>query len=98
MNKAGFTEKTEDVISCIEIIFELRGEETKINAQDRIGRTPLAIAAFHGNFFIVQYLLQKLADQTIKDMEELSPAQLAISNNHSQVLEVLLENNSAIVA
>jgi len=32
MNKAGFTEKTEDVISCIEIIFELRGEETKINA------------------------------------------------------------------
>jgi len=60
-----------------------------INAQNVFGNTPLHIAASVGDVSSVKLLLQKGADRRILNNDSLTPEQLAVNNNQSQVIPVL---------
>lgn len=90
--RCGFEDQTENVLECLDILFEMRADDLRINSADRIGRTPLSIAAFHGNTKAILFLLGKFAFQHKTDLEKRAPIHYAILNGHLDAIRVLLEH------
>ncbi|KAJ7038297.1 ankyrin repeat-containing domain protein [Mycena alexandri] len=60
-----------------------------INARDDFGYTPLHLAADRGHFPIVEFLLEKGADRTIKDEDDLTAIELAQAAGHERIVQIL---------
>jgi len=65
--------------------------ETEINLQTKNGESALSIAAKHGFFEIVKFLISKGANKEHFTNEYHTPLSLAVSHNHFKVVEVLFE-------
>ena len=64
-------------------------EGHNINVQDNGGNTPLHIACLYGHTEIVKILMIALADETITNDKRETPAQVAESEGHSELRELL---------
>ncbi|KAJ7786214.1 ankyrin repeat-containing domain protein [Mycena metata] len=60
-----------------------------INARDDFGYTPLHLAADRGHLPIVEFLLQKGADRTLKDEDDLTAVELAQAAGHERIVHIL---------
>ncbi|KAJ6604558.1 ankyrin repeat-containing domain protein [Mycena vulgaris] len=60
-----------------------------LNKRDDFGYTPLHLAADRGHFPVVEFLLEKGADRTIKDEDGLSAAELARAAGHERIVQLL---------
>ncbi|XP_046451149.1 serine/threonine-protein phosphatase 6 regulatory ankyrin repeat subunit B-like [Daphnia pulex] len=77
---------TTDIISLI-----LKGSLVDINSRDVSGMTALHYATGASNIITARYLLEKGADPTIRDKNEVSPFQLAaMFSKNSDILDLLL--------
>ena len=63
--------------------------ETNIDSQDDKGATPLILAAFNNHPKIVEFLLQKGADASIKDNSGKNALDWATSKDYANVVNVL---------
>ena len=79
-----------DVTKVLELVY-VRGHN--INVQDNDGNTPLHYACGNGYSDIVETLMLAGADETITNDEGKTPAQVAESEEHSELLK-LLDRNS----
>ena len=73
----------------IEVIKLLCVHDHMINAQDNAGYTPLHCACRLDHTDIVKTLMLVGADETIKDIDWRTPAQLAKSKGHKELLTLL---------
>jgi ankyrin repeat protein len=84
----------------IEVAKVLVGAGAKVNRQCEHGRTALHMAAAWGHLDLVKYLLEKSADPSIRDEENMTPvmvARLGYSSNrvtHDERRDVLLHFES----
>ncbi|KAJ7492713.1 ankyrin repeat-containing domain protein [Mycena latifolia] len=60
-----------------------------VNARDSFGYTPLHLAADRGHLSVVEFLLQKSADRTIKDEDDLTAVELAQAAGHERIVQLL---------
>ena len=60
-----------------------------INEQDNAGDTPLHWACHFGRSDIVKTLMLAGADETITDLDKLTPAQVAMKEGHSELVKML---------
>ncbi|KAJ7932493.1 ankyrin repeat-containing domain protein [Mycena leptocephala] len=63
--------------------------DVNLDARDDFGYTPLHLAADRGHLSIVQFLLEKGADRTIKDEDDLSAVELAHAAGHERIVQLL---------
>ncbi|KAJ7487504.1 ankyrin repeat-containing domain protein [Mycena galericulata] len=63
--------------------------DVDLNARDDYGYTPLHLASDRGHFSVVAFLLQKGADRTIKDEDDLSAVELAQAAGHVRIVQLL---------
>ena len=75
-----------DVTEVLRLVY-VRGH--KINVLDNIGYTPLHLACFNGHSGIVETLMLAGADKTITNDKRETPAQVAESEGHSELLKLL---------
>jgi ankyrin repeat protein len=61
------------------------------NAINKVGGTPLMIAAAKGNAELVSLLLKSGAKPNAKDKQGRTARQFALDNNHAEVAELLAE-------
>lgn len=101
MALAGFTKFKDRVTKCVHYLIEASyaaslSEEARfpcinINKSDRLGRTPLHIAAIHGLEGVVQLLLAKGADIQAEDLDGNTPLINAIDYKRPVVFKILLD-------
>uniref|UniRef100_A0A0C9R4M1 CG8152_0 protein n=1 Tax=Fopius arisanus TaxID=64838 RepID=A0A0C9R4M1_9HYME len=60
-----------------------------VNSTDDYGWTPLMLAAYNGNYRIVEYLLISGADKYLKEKSGLTALELARKKNHQGVISLL---------
>jgi len=65
---------------------------TEINLRTKNGESALSIAAQHGLFNVVKFLISKGANKEHFTNEYHTPLSLAVSQNHFKVVQVLLDN------
>jgi len=73
--------------------FILDDEETNPNLQDDQGQTSLYLAVLAGHPSIVKLLMSKNADPTIKNLEGISPIDLAQKEEDQESLSFLMNND-----
>jgi len=66
-----------------------------LNARDEFKYTALHLAADRGNVKIVKLLLEKGADQILKDPDNLTALELAETAGHEDVVKLLSNTSSA---
>jgi len=62
-----------------------------VNAQSNFQQTPLGLASLEGHLDVVQVLLEHGADVNLRGEEGLTALHDAISNQHFEVMELLLK-------
>ncbi|KAF5311914.1 hypothetical protein D9619_003422 [Psilocybe cf. subviscida] len=67
--------------------------ETDLNARDEFGYAPIHLACDRGNAQVVKLLLERGADSSIKDPDDLSPLELSKEAGHVEIVK-LLESSS----
>jgi len=60
-----------------------------LNARDEFGYTALHLASDRGNLAVVKLLLEKGADPTLKDADDLSASELARIAGHDEIIAIL---------
>ncbi|KAJ6519726.1 ankyrin repeat-containing domain protein [Mycena sanguinolenta] len=60
-----------------------------LDVRDEFGYTPLHLAADRGHSSIVEFLLEKGSDPTIKDEDDLTAAELAQAAGHESIVQLL---------
>ncbi|KAJ7125673.1 ankyrin repeat-containing domain protein [Mycena crocata] len=76
-----------DVQRLVSLLQEDAGVD--LNARDAFGYTPLHLAADRGHFSVVKFLLERGADRTIKDEDDLCAAELAQAAGHDRIVQLL---------
>ncbi len=79
----------------VQLVDALKFSEA-INIRNEENETPLHIAAAYGHFTVVNYLLDKGADPSLKDNEDRKPIHLAATNGHLDVFETLYQRSGPI--
>ena len=69
----------------------------KINAKDKIGRSPLHIA-FYGSAEIVKFLIQNGAEINAKNIDGFSPLFIAASRGSVEIVKFLLQHGADVNA
>ena len=64
-----------------------------INGRDDIGNSPLHLACIYGNLPLAQTLIEKKAEISSKNDDNLSPLQECCKNNASEIAKLLLGKN-----
>ncbi|XP_059148480.1 ankyrin repeat and SAM domain-containing protein 1A-like isoform X4 [Physella acuta] len=72
--------------------------QTLINLQTREGNTALHFTAQHGHDNTSCLLLQKCADPTIRNLEDLSPLDLAAQYDRLDIVKLLVKSHPELVA
>lgn len=75
-----------------EIIFN-KLSDAFIDDQNKIGETPLILAAKAGNKDIVQFLIDKGANINKKDVYGLNPISIAATNGRTEIVELLFKKS-----
>jgi len=65
---------------------------TEINLRTENGESALSIAAQHGLFNVVQFLISKGAEKEHFTNDHHTPLSLAVRQNHFKVVQVLLQD------
>ena len=78
-------------LDCCKLLFEKLGDDAAamVSLQTKSGSTPLMSAASTNRHEVISLLLEKGADQAIRDDDEMTAYDLAKSAGHSAVLEFL---------
>jgi ankyrin repeat protein len=70
-----------------------------VNAKDALGRTPLHLAAFHGQTEIIDLLIAHGADVNARDLAAMSPLHAAvIAGKQGAAVQMLLDRNADLHA
>ncbi len=69
----------------------VNGMRSKINMQDKAGKTALMIAAARGHASLVDYLLKQGANASISDVYDNTAAMLSKKFNHNEIAKILLK-------
>ncbi|KAF5284185.1 hypothetical protein FQR65_LT00185 [Abscondita terminalis] len=82
---------------CLEALCEHYGTDI-INLKDARNRTPLHIAALHGQIDCAKYLLEKGAEVDCKDANGRTPLIAAAHNGQSQILDLFFSYKSDVTS
>ena len=78
----------------IESLMELQRAGAHYNMENANGTTALHIADYCNHVMVVDYLLKNGADVDKVDKHDISTLQHAVSKNHHQLIEILVENGA----
>uniref|UniRef100_A0A2C9K3C4 Ankyrin repeat and sterile alpha motif domain-containing protein 1B n=1 Tax=Biomphalaria glabrata TaxID=6526 RepID=A0A2C9K3C4_BIOGL len=81
---------------CSQLLQAVNGQ-TLINLQTREGNTALHFAAQHGHTHTLLLLLQNRADPTIRNLEDLSPLDLAAQYDRLDIVKQLITSHPELV-
>jgi ankyrin repeat protein len=71
---------------CLELLLNHFCKPDHLNLRDRLGRTPLHIAAYQGGLDCTQILLKRGADLNCKDRSDLTPLMVAAMQGHNDIV------------
>ena len=80
--------KTDETALAIQRIEQ--SDSTKLNAQDKKGRTPLHVAAKNGYYSVVKKLIEAGVELNAQDNNKQTPLHLAAANGNESVVDALL--------
>lgn len=81
---------------CNQLLFSPEGQSL-INLQTRDGNTALHFAAQHGHISSLSSLLQKKGDPTIRNLEDLSPLDLAAQYDRLEIVKQLVTSHPELL-
>jgi len=84
MNRLVVSGDTEGMVSFLD-----NNPDADINEVDENGYTPLHLACDRGNPAMVELLLSRGADRSIKDADDLTALELAEISDHKSIVDIL---------
>lgn len=84
-----------DNVECCTLVFEKGDGPAMLLKETKSGSTPLHSAAGTNRPDVVRFLVEKQADQTLKDEDGLTPFELAKKDGFTEIVQILKPSGTA---